>query len=257
MLFSLRGRRLSAFGVHLAASAALIGVTLSVLWLGWYFAPGWELRDADIIVGYLLMVDLGLGPVATFVVSDPKKPLKEWRRDLAVVFVVQLTALALAIHTLWAGRPIFYVFAIDRMELVAAHELDRAEVERAASSGSTFAKIGLSRARFAALVLPEAGSSRSNLMWRELSGEVRSAELVGYYRPLGERKRQFAAASDRTRHALLKHPKHAELMQSFLRKLGRDGANTYVLQLFSRSQTWLMFFDADTLDYVGCTNVDA
>jgi len=105
--------RLTAFGLHLLGSAAVLSLILGGLYLGWYRWPGWYLAEATHIAGMVVMIDLALGPALTFSVASPGKPARVLARDIAVIVTVQIIALVYGAVTLWSGRPLYYTFSAD------------------------------------------------------------------------------------------------------------------------------------------------
>jgi hypothetical protein len=88
------------------------------LWYPGYLAAATGVTHIFLIV---LMVDVCLGPLLTLVVYDTKKP--ELRRDLLVILVIQIAALAYGINTVATVRPVYLVFAVDRFEAVHANDI--------------------------------------------------------------------------------------------------------------------------------------
>src|SRR5215467_2770396 len=131
--------RLKAFSLHLLASACALILVLGGLWLGWYRWPGWYLADALHIVGLLILVDLALGPTLTLIVANPAKPRRELSRDIAVIVAVQIAALIYGGITLWGGRPLYYTFSSDRLEVVQASDIKPEELALAHQSNPSLA----------------------------------------------------------------------------------------------------------------------
>jgi hypothetical protein len=119
--------RVKAFLVHLSSSATVLGVMLGGLYLGWYRWPGWYVTGAITVTAILVGVDLTLGPLFTLLIANNKKPRRELVRDFAVIVMVQLIALVYGVSTLWIGRPLYYVFWVNGMKVVAASEVTASE----------------------------------------------------------------------------------------------------------------------------------
>ena len=128
--------RLKAFGIHLFASAIVLSLTMGVLYLGWYAWPSWYLLGAGTIVGLIVLVDLGLGPLATLLVANPTKPRAELRRDIGLIALIQIAALVYGVMTLWQGRPLYYALTLDRIELVTAANFDQNGLDQATRKGA-------------------------------------------------------------------------------------------------------------------------
>ena len=119
--------RLTAFGLHLCASACVLTLILGGMYFGWYRWPGWYLSGVIHVVGIVVLVDVVIGPTLTLIIANPAKPRRELTRDLAIIVSVQLVALVYGAATLWEGRPLYYTFSADRLEFVQASDIDAAE----------------------------------------------------------------------------------------------------------------------------------
>lgn len=131
---SLRWR---AFGWHLAASFLVLSGIIAALYVGWYRWPGWYLTGAETIVAMLVLVDVGIGPLATLIVTTPHKPRAVWRRDIAVILLVQLAALGYGSHSLWNGRPLVVAYSENQIAYLQALDFKDAAIGDARSSGAT------------------------------------------------------------------------------------------------------------------------
>ncbi|MBK7237187.1 MAG: hypothetical protein IPI02_16680 [Sterolibacteriaceae bacterium] len=123
--------RAKAFSLHLLVSLCVLTLVLAALHIGWYHWPGWYLVGALKVAAVMAVVDVGLGPLATLVIANPKKPRTEFRHDLSVIAVIQIAALVYGTLTLWNGRPLFYTFSADRLEVVQASAIDDGEIDLA------------------------------------------------------------------------------------------------------------------------------
>jgi len=72
-------------------------------------------------------VDLALGPLLTFVIARADKPRQELARDIAIIVVVQICALVYGAVSLWNGRPMYYAFSENVLQLVQAYDIDEHE----------------------------------------------------------------------------------------------------------------------------------
>lgn len=128
--------RFRAFGLHLLASAGALTLVLATLYVGWYRWPGWFLAGAPSVVAVLIGVDLALGPLSTFLIASPTKPRAALARDIAIIATIQLAALIYGTVSLWKGRPLYYAFSVNVLQLVqgsdiSAHELHAAREQHA------------------------------------------------------------------------------------------------------------------------------
>src|ERR1700759_1345276 len=116
--------RLRALLLHLLTSAAVMALVMGFLYGGWYRWPGWYLADAAQVAAVMLGVDVGLGPLLTFVVASPDKPRPTLKRDVIIIVLVQLAALGYGTVSLWNGRPLYYAFSVNCLSLVQAYDIE-------------------------------------------------------------------------------------------------------------------------------------
>lgn len=114
--------RLKAAIVHLAVSALVLGLVLTLVVLAWYPPPWSVLLDIDRPLLVKLATVLAGGPLLVAVVWKAGK--KGLKFDLVVIALLQLVALGFSVHELWMGRPLYAVFAVDRFNVVRAADLD-------------------------------------------------------------------------------------------------------------------------------------
>lgn len=174
--------RLKAFGLHLLGSGCALILVLGGLWLGWYRWPGWYLANAVHIVGLLVLVDLALGPTLTLIVANPAKPRRELARDIGVIATVQIAALIYGAVTLWGGRPLFYTFSFDRLEIVQASDIKPEEFALARQRNPSFAPHWYSLPRWIWAPLPE-GEEGARIGTGVLFGGSDVIDMPRYFKP--------------------------------------------------------------------------
>jgi len=175
--------RLTAFGLHLAGSACALSVVLGGLYLGWYRWPGWYLTSAAHVVGIVALVDVVLGPTLTLVIASPRKPRRELVRDIAIIVTVQVVALGYGAATLWRGRPLYYTFSVNRLELVQAAHIDADEVALAQQQNPQLAPYWHSRPRWIWAPLPENADEAARIVQGAVFGGKDVIEMPRYFRP--------------------------------------------------------------------------
>jgi hypothetical protein len=179
--------RLTAFGLHLLGSVCALSLVLGVLYLGWYGWPGWYLTGVLHVVGILAMVDVALGPTLTLIIASPAKPRRELKRDVAIIVAVQLAALAYGAGALWHGRPLYYTFSADRLEMVQASDLDDSEAARAQRERPGLAPYWYSRTRWVWAPLPDDPEEAARIVNGAVFGKGQDViDMPRYFRPWSE-----------------------------------------------------------------------
>src|SRR5258707_1853780 len=121
--------RLKAFSLHLLSSATALTLILGSLYFGWYRWPGWHLANVTTVVLVMVCVDVVLGPTLTFIIANQQKSRSELTRDIGIIVVVQLCALTYGSVSLWNGRPLYYAFSENVLQVVQAYDIDAKEAE--------------------------------------------------------------------------------------------------------------------------------
>ena len=175
--------RLKALGLHLLASCAVLTVVLGTLYLGWYRWPGWYLADAVQVTLVLAGVDLVVGPLLTFVIASPGKPRRVLARDVAVIAAVQLSALVYGSMSLWNGRPLYYAFSEDVLQLVQAYDIDPKELALARQQNAPLVPHWYSVPRWIWAPLPQDTKEHDRLIASAISGGSDVISMPTYYQP--------------------------------------------------------------------------
>jgi hypothetical protein len=115
--------RVRASAIHLCLSL-FVAVLAGLLVFGvWYPYPYREISGGRELFLILISVDVILGPLITLAIFNSSKPLSELRRDLAVVVLLQLGALAYGMWTVFAARPVHLVFEVYRFNVAHANDV--------------------------------------------------------------------------------------------------------------------------------------
>jgi hypothetical protein len=176
--------RLKAFGLHLLGSACVLALVLGGLYFGWYRWPAWYLTNVLHVALILGCVDLTLGPLVTLIIANPGKPRRELARDVAVIVAVQLAALVYGAMTLWNGRPLYYTFSMDRLEIVQASGLEATEIALARKQNPDFAPHWYSLPRWIWAPLPQNEEERSKVVIAGMTGNGPDlTQMPRYFKP--------------------------------------------------------------------------
>jgi len=102
----------------LAVSIGVFALFSTFLWVAtWYYLyPDYLFWLDGGFQGLrlVLAVDLILGPLIAFIIYNPDKPRRELILDIALVVMVQLSAMVWGCYQVWSQRPIAVVYGGDR-----------------------------------------------------------------------------------------------------------------------------------------------
>jgi hypothetical protein len=175
--------RLAAMGLHLLASGIALTVILGGLYLGWYRWPGWYLADVMQVTLVLAGVDLVAGPLLTFIIASPAKPRGVLMRDVAVIATVQLIALTYGTVSLWNGRPLYYAFSEDVLQLVQAYDIEEPELAIARKQNAPLLPHWYDLPRWIWAPLPQDSAEQNKIIASAVSGGSDVISMPRYYKP--------------------------------------------------------------------------
>jgi hypothetical protein len=104
---------------HLAFSATVALIVFLTVYLVWFPGDLFEGAGGRQLFLVIMIVDVTLGPLLTFIVFVPGK--KGLVFDLVVIVTLQLAALVYGVYVLAESRPVYIVFVMDRFELARAN----------------------------------------------------------------------------------------------------------------------------------------
>jgi len=174
--------RLKAFALHLTGSACALALVIGGMYLGWYRWPGWYLTEVLHVVAIVVMVDLALGPTLTLIVANPAKSRRQLTIDIGAIVTVQLAALIYGAVTLWVGRPLYYAFSVDRLEIVQANDLEADEIALGQRQNPTLAPHWYSVPRWIWAPLPENPDEAAKIVMSAPFGGKDVTQMPRYFK---------------------------------------------------------------------------
>ena len=97
-------QKLKALATHLSISAVLVAVAVFLMLTRWFPQPLFETDGGGVGLKLIVLVDLVLGPLLTFVVFNPRKSRRDLVMDLGLIAAVQLAAFGWGIHNIHQVR---------------------------------------------------------------------------------------------------------------------------------------------------------
>ena len=128
-MFMNMSKRVKFFLGHFCISLFIASIVVGVVFFIWYPSPQAKAVNVTHIFLMMLMIDVIIGPVLGLLVyKDGKKTLKF---DLAVIILIQLSALCYGVYSIAQGRPVWIVYSIDRFELIKNNEIIDQDIQKA------------------------------------------------------------------------------------------------------------------------------
>lgn len=230
--------RWKASGIHLLLSAAIATAVIASMLSLWYPGPLFEAAGGERLIFILVGVDVTLGPLITAIIFKAGKPGLKF--DLAVIAMLQLSALAYGLHTVYLGRPVYLVFTKDRFDLVSAKDLDPEDLAK--TKRSEFDRLPFGRPQYIAAVAPEDRDARQKLLMESLQGK--DLQLHPQYYVPYELEIPNALARAQPLGLLLK--RDPERVQRSLQSAGRAQEAVKFLPLRGKDADGAVLLDAKT-----------
>jgi hypothetical protein len=120
--------RWKAVAIHLLVTICIAAFAALLVFGVWYPHPYRIVSGGLELFVILVSADMVIGPLLTAVVFDVAKSTRQLRFDIAVVGVLQLAFLAYGLHTVFAARPVYVVYEVDRFRVISAADIDPADL---------------------------------------------------------------------------------------------------------------------------------
>jgi hypothetical protein len=239
--------RLRACGLHLLASATVLTLVLGTLYLGWYRWPGWYLAGVSGVVVVLIGVDLTLGPLMTLVVARSTKPRRELTRDIGIIVAVQLCALLYGTVSLWSGRPLYYAFSVNELQLVQSYDINAGERAAARRLHAALLPHWYSLPRWIWAPLPTDPKESQRIVMSTLQGGDDVISMPRYYRSWQQGLAQLRGQLTKVERVAYFSTSQRQQLSRRMRALGLRTDRADVLPLTGRGGSLLAVFDPATL----------
>lgn len=230
-----------AAATHLLCSLAVVFLASVVVFGVWFPYPYRELAGGRQLFLLIVAVDVVCGPLLTLVLYNLAKPRAELWRDLALVALIQLTALAYGLHVVWQARPVYLVQEVDRFKVITLPELEYAEV---AKLPPVLQPRWMKGPVTVAIREPKDADERQKVFFESIQGGRDFAERAEFYLPY-----EGEAALKSLKHAkplavfLEKQPSQEAVARTLLAEKRLDKAQLRYLPVVGR-QDWVAVLDA-------------
>jgi len=166
--------RIRFFIGHFTLSLFIAFLALLLVFMFWYPSPLARAVGVTHLFIMMLAIDVIAGPILGFIVyKEGKKTLK---MDLAIIILIQLSALSYGLYSIEKGRPTYIVYNIDRFELVRKNEIASNDHQHNENFGSY--------PSYVAVQYPSDPKLKEKLMFDEVFSGVSLSQRPEYYQDL-------------------------------------------------------------------------
>lgn len=171
--------KIKAFLIHLSISLLIAVFTILVVYGVWNPEPLYKATGVTHIFLLLLIIDIILGPLLTFIVY--KKGKKTLKFDLIVIGLLQFGALIYGLYNVYEGRPAWIVYNIDRFDLIRANEIDLRQIDKAKSE---YQNVSLTGAKYVTAIIPDNLETKQIILFEEIGSGIAPSQRPELYASL-------------------------------------------------------------------------
>jgi hypothetical protein len=247
--------RLKAFSLHLLGSATTLTLILGTLYFGWYRWPGLHLADATAVVTVLVGVDLVLGPLMTFIIASKSKARRVLARDIGIIVAVQICALIYGSASLWSGRPLYYTFSVNILQMVQAYDIDSQEANLGRQQNPELAPHWYSFPRWIWAPLPADPEERQKIVTGAITGAADVVSMPRYFKPWEQGLPSLRAQLKKVDDVPYFSRGEKKKLREHIKEAGFSADQMNTMPLTGRGKPLLAVFDLANLKIVGIFKV--
>ena len=245
--------RLKAAGIHLAISLVVAALAALLVFLVWYPYPYREISGGRELFLIVVAVDVVMGPLMTLAVFNTAKPRKELRRDLGIIGLLQLAALAYGLWTVAVARPVHLVFEIDRFRVVHAIDVPPELINRAPPELRQLPLTGPTL-----LSVRDFKDSKENFdaTMAALQGIAIGAR-PDFWQPYLKGKQQILAKAKSLAELKARFPAYKKEIDSALQASGHAPIGVGYIPMVGRQTFWTVLIDLNTAEVLAFVPLDS
>ncbi len=221
--------------IHLLISAAVAAVAAGLVFGLWYPGTYRLLAGGQELFILLTTVDVILGPLLTFAVFNRQKGWPHLRRDLAIIGLIQLSALVYGMNAVFEARPIAAVFEVDRFRVITANQVHLPELPQ---SRPEYQRLPLTGPWLLGTRPTQSTDEKNDVLFLSLEG-IDLAQRPAFWRAYEESVADAKARARPFSHLLKQYPDKAEELRSKLKAVNLDEASATFLPLIARGD-WVV-----------------
>lgn len=231
-----------AFAIHFLVTLLFSASAAVLVFLIWFPDPFQEMLGGTRLVAILIMCDLGLGPLTSFIIYSSKKSRRALLFDYAIVGTVQLAAFIYGLYAVANIRPVYIAFVKDRIEIVSAGEIDDADLAR---GGDGYRKRPQWGPQLVGIQEPQDPEGRNKALFAALAGKDYSV-LPTYYVPYEQNLAEIRQHSLPVSALEKRHPEAKPLVSSAVAQLQLPADRLVWLPAKYRNGFWTALLDTET-----------
>jgi len=245
-------RRARAAGVHLLSCLVVAMAVAALVFLVWYPWPYRIVSGGEKLLFLVMGVDIVMGPLITLAIFDIRKPMRELKRDLAIIVALQLAALSYGLHTVYLARPAVLALEVERFRLTIANDVVMDELPKAVEG---LRALPLDGPRLVDTVEPT-DAQRGDAIFKAMAGTDIGARPL-FWRPWGAEGRRHALKVAKPLAPLVARAKDRAAFDDAVARSGRPLEQLAVIPMIARDTSWSVLIDKTSGEPVGFAPIDS
>ncbi|GAB2890824.1 hypothetical protein GCM10027046_19430 [Uliginosibacterium flavum] len=228
---------------HLVISAIIVTSFILFAVLQWCPPPLTAATGLVKVLLILFCVDVVLGPILCLFFVKPAR--SSYRFDLATVICLQLVAFVFGAWSIYQGRPAYLVFALDRFEVVAASQIESAELAKV--KHPEFKVLPQSGPVFVYAEQPNDPVEKQRILFSSMSGADLQV-FPQYYRPYQEHAAEVLGKSHAIEELLKLNPEAKARLEDLQKKFARQADRFRYIPLVAKQREMSVLIDAKSAE---------
>lgn len=245
--------RFVAGGMHFCLSLLVASFAAFLVFHLWYPNPYREVSGGRELFLLVVAVDIIIGPVLTMIVFNQSKPWVVLRKDLFLVGVIQIAALAYGFWSVCAARPVHMVFEYDRFRMVHAVDVDP---KLLAHSPANVVAMPMTGPTLLALRPFKDAKESMEATMAALQG-LSLASRPDLWMPYGEATEIVLKEARPAARLLQRFDSRSLEIQQALQGVGRSVQDVVYLPMAGRKSFWTVFLDPVTAEVLTIMDLDS
>ncbi len=235
--------RWKASGIHLLISFLVVGTITTSIYFLWFPHQLIRIAGMDRLLVTMLGVDIVAGPLLTLIVFKIHD-MRQTRRDLAVIGLLQASFMAYALHTAWISRPVFLVWSVDQMYLIYANEIEPKHL--ADGKQPETRSLSWLGPRLFAVSLPKEHEARAAIFTDLIASQTSLERLPKHYAPYEREQKKILRMAHKVGDRPLPDRLKDAVLQEAVAATGRPADSLRVVPINSSRDAAWMLIDAAT-----------
>jgi hypothetical protein len=195
------------------------------------------------VIVVMVAVDVVVGPLITLIIANQRKPRRELARDITLIVIVQLTALSYGAAALWNGRPLYYAFSVNCLQVVQAYDIDDGAARAARTQRLPLAPHWYSLPRWIWAPFPKDSAQASKIFDSLMQGGYDIVGLPQYYKTWQEGTPELRTQLQKVGDIRFFSPKQKALLLERMKAAGLDPGQSNGIALTGRGSSLLAVMD--------------